>query len=148
MIPFAIPLALKTLPWKWIGIGAGVLAALLALWWLYSAIYDAGASSVQKKWDDAVRAAKAKAQADSWALVGDINQIDTSVQAGKTATTRLEVKYRDRIVRTAVDVYRDRPGCRAPDGLWRANDQLAGEYATVAKLGVLVLRSPDATGQR
>lgn len=95
----------------------GVIGVLLALWWAYSAIYDAGAASVQKKWDDAVRAAEAKAQADSWALVGDINQIDTSLSADFAETQKTRTIYRDRIRTVAVDRYLNRD-CDLPDGVW------------------------------
>ena len=127
---------------------AGAIAVLLALWWAVSGLVNHGRMLERAEWQARQRDAEAKAQADSWALVGDINQIDTSVQAGKTATTRLEVKYRDRIVRTAVPFYRDNPHCRAPDGLWRANDEYADQLGAVAKLPVGTLRGPDEAGRR
>ena len=133
--------------WGWLRYVLAGVGVLLALWWAYSAIYDSGVSAERNRWEARQRAAEAKTQADSWALVGDINAIDASVTAGKAETTRIEVKYRDRIIRTAVDVYRDRPDCRVPDGLWRANDEYADQLGAVAKLGVLVLRAPDEAGQ-
>lgn len=117
MIPFAIPLALKTLPWKWIGIGAGVIAVLLGLWWLVDSIGDAREEKVRAEYEAAQRAAEAKAQADSWTLVGNINDIDTSLSADFAQTQQTRTIYRDRIRTVAVDVYRDRQ-CDLPAGVW------------------------------
>ncbi len=121
------------------------IAVLLALWWALSAIYDAGAASVQKKWDDAVRAAEAKAQADSWALVGDINQIDATV--AKTVET---IRYvpRDKPRTVAVEVARDLPCLHVPDRLLNATNQYTRDLATAAGHRVIPLPSPDAAEGR
>lgn len=147
MIPFALPLALKTLPWRLIGIGAGVIAILLALWGVYSHVWHKGYDKANAEWNERQRAAEAKAQADSWALVGNINEIDATATAAKTETSKIEVKYRDRIIRTAVDVYRDRPDCRPPAELWRANDDYARDLATASGLGVSALSGREGAGQ-
>ena len=147
MIPFAIPLALKTLPWRLIGLAAGVLAVLLCLWGLYSLIWQKGYDAADQKWKDAQESAEAKAQTDSWALVGNINEIDATATAAKTETSKIEVKYRDRIIRTAVDVYRDRPDCRPPAELWRENDEYARDLAAASGLGVSALSGREGAGQ-
>lgn len=117
----------------------GGIAVLVALWWAHSAIYSAGYDKANAEWTERQRAAEAEAQADSWALVGNINEIDATATVAKAETSKIEVKYRDRIIRTAVDVYRDRPDCRPPAELWRANDDYARDLATASGLGVSAL---------
>ncbi len=141
MIPFAIPLALKTLPWKWIGIGAGVLAVLLALWATYSAIYDAGAASVQKKWDDAVRAAEAEAAADTKLLNEAIAEIDTSVTIDMEAINAVRTVYRDKVRTVAIAA--DRPDCAVADGLLSQINAAAGDYARAAGAGSPAVRHAE-----
>ncbi len=142
MIPFAIPLALKTLPWKWIGIGVGALVLIGMLWWAisatYSAIYDAGAASVQKKWDDAVRAAEAKAAADTALLNEAIAEIDTSVTIDMEAINAVRTVYRDKIRTVAIAA--DRPDCAIADGLRAQINAAASDYATAAGAGNAAVR--------
>ena len=111
-------------------------------------IWLAGYDKANAEWEARQRAAEAEAQADSWELVGNINDIDTSVAAGKAETTKAEVKYVPKIIRTAVPFYRDNPVCRPPDGLWRANDEYADNLAAASRLSVGVLLPADEAGQR
>lgn len=129
MIPFAIPLALKTLPWKWIGIGAGVLAVLLCLWGLYSLIWQKGYDAADQKWKDAQESAEAKAQTDSWALVGNINEIDTSTQQ---TVEKIRAVPRDKPRTIAIEVARDLPCLRVPDRLLDATNQYTSDLAAAS----------------
>lgn len=108
---------------------AGAIAVLLALGWLYTRIYDAGAASVQKKWDDAVRAAEAKAQADSWVLVGNINQIDTTTIQ---TVEKIRAVPRDKPRTVAIEVARDMPCLRVPDRLLDATNQYTRDLAAAS----------------
>jgi hypothetical protein len=148
MIPFAIPLALKTLPWRWFMYGAAALAVLLACWWVVDAIGDSREEKVRAEYEAAQRAAEAKAQADSWALVGDINAIDASVTAGKANTKKAEDRYAAVIQGEAAVFYLANPDCRPPYRLWWANDQLARELATASGLSVSALSGDQGAGQR
>ena len=131
MLPFALPLALKALPWKWLAIAAGAIAVLLALWWLHSAIYSAGQADTQAKWDKAVRAAEAKAAADTVKLHATIAEIDVGVTANMEAISDVRTIYRDRVRTIAVDRYRDRD-CALPDGLRAEINAAAAGYAAAA----------------
>lgn len=140
----AIALRLLLTYWKQLLAGIGVIGAL---WWAYSAVYGRGYDAADQEWKAVQEAAEAKAQTDSWALVGNINEIDATATAAKTETSKIEVKYRDRIIRTAVDVYRDRPDCRPPAELWRANDEYARDLAAASGLGVSALSGREGAGQ-
>jgi len=103
--------------WPWLRYVAGGIAVLIALGWLYSAVWNRGYEAADDKWKAAQRAAEAKAQADSWALVGNINALDVSLSADMAETQKARTLYRDRIRTVAVDVYRDRQ-CDLPDSVW------------------------------
>lgn len=109
---------------------AGVV--LLAIWWAWSAIYDAGAASVQAKWDAAVRAAEAEASADTIQLQDAIAAIDQGVTTDMEAIDAVRTVWRDKVVYKAVDVYRDNPDCRAPDWLLGEINGAAAAYAAAA----------------
>ena len=79
MIPFAIPLVLKNLPWRWIGAAAGVIAVLLACWWIVDAIGDSREEKVRAQYEAAQRAAEANAAADTKLLQDPIPEIDTGI---------------------------------------------------------------------
>lgn len=79
MIPTAL-LAARTLPWKWIGIAAGALIVIGAVWWRIDAYGDArekaGRDDVQQAWDKDAREreraytalqASYRAQEQAWA---------------------------------------------------------------------------------
>lgn len=131
MIPFAIPLALKTLPWKWIGIVAGAIGVLLAVWWVVDSIGDAREEKVRAEYEAAQRAAEAKAAADTKLLQDAISEIDQDVTADMEAIENVRTIYRDRVRTVAVDRYRDRD-CTVPDGLLTEINAAAGDYARAA----------------
>jgi hypothetical protein len=145
MIPFAIPLALKTLPWKWIGIGAGVIAVLLCLWGVYSHVWHKGYDKANAEWTERQRAAEAKAAADTKLLQEAIAEIDTGVTLDLEAIANVRTVWRNKVVYKAVDVYRDRPDCRIPDGLRAEINAAAGEYAAVAGTGNAALPTAKPT---
>jgi len=134
MIPFALPLALKTLPWRWIGIGAGVIAVLLALWGVYSHVWHKGYDKANAEWTERQRAAEAKAAADTKLLNDAIAEIDTSITVDMEAINAIRTVYRDRVRTIAVDRYRDRD-CALPDGLRAQINAAAGDYAATARSG-------------
>jgi flagellar biosynthesis regulator FlaF len=134
MIPFAIPLALKTLPWRWIGIGAGVIAVLLALWGVYSHVWHKGYDKANAEWTERQRAAEAKAAADTKLLNDAIAEIDQSITVDMEAINAIRTVYRDRVRTIAVDRYRDRD-CALPDGLRAQINAAAGDYAATARTG-------------
>ena len=134
MIPFAIPLVLKTLPWRWIGIGAGVIAVLLACWWAVDSIGDVREEKVRAEYTEAQRAAEAKAAADTKLLQDAIAEIDTGITVGMEAINAIRTVYRDRVRTIAVDRYRDRD-CALPDGLRAQINAAAGDYAATARSG-------------
>lgn len=112
---------------------AGAIAVLLALGWLYSAIYDAGAASVQKKWDEAVRAAEAKAAADTIQLQDAMAGIDTSITIDLEAINAVRVVYRDRVRTVAIAA--DRSDCAIADSLRAEINAAARDYAAAARPG-------------
>ena len=130
---------------KWLAYAAGVIAVLLALWAAYSAIWQSGYDEADAKWKDAQRAAEAKAQADSWTLVGDINAIDATV--AKTVET---IRYvpRDKPRTVAVEIARDLPCLHVPDRLLDATNQYTRDLAAAAGHRVIPVPSPDAAGGR
>jgi hypothetical protein len=135
MIHFAIPLVLKTLPWRWIGIGAGVIAVLLCLWGVYSHVWHKGYDKANAEWTERQRAAEAKAAADTKLLQDAIAEIDTNITVDMEAINAIRTIYRDKVVYKAVDVYRDRPDCRIPDGLRAQINAAASDYAATARSG-------------
>jgi hypothetical protein len=135
MIPLAIPLALKALPWRWIGIGAGVIAVLLACWWAVDAIGDSREEKVRAEYDAAQRTAEAKAAADTKLLQSAIAEIDTNITIGMEAINAVRTVWRDKVVYKAVDVFRDNPACRVPDGLLSEINAAASDYARAARPG-------------
>ena len=145
MIPFAIPLALKTLPWRLIGLAAGVLAVLLCLWGLYSLIWQKGYDAADQKWKDAQESAEAKAQTDSWALVGNINEIDTSTQQ---TVEKIRAVPRDKPRTIAIEVARDLPCLRVPDRLLDATNQYTSDLAAASGHRVIAVpASGNAAGR-
>lgn len=116
--------------WGWLKYALGAIAVLLALWWAYSAIYDVGAASVQKKWDDAVRAAEAKAVQDTIQLQDAIAGIDADVTIDLEAIENVRVVYRDKIRTVAIAA--DRPDCAIADGLRAQINAAASDYAAAA----------------
>jgi hypothetical protein len=113
--------------WGWLRYVLAGVGVLLALWWLVSALVDHGRSLERAEWEARQRAAEAKAQADSWNLVGDINAIDVSLSADFAETQKTRTIYRDRIRTVAVDRYVDRD-CDLPASVW--NDLNAVRAAT------------------
>ncbi len=132
MIPFAIPLALKTLPWRWIGLGIGVLAVLLCLWGLYSLVWQRGYDAADQEWKAAQEAAQAKAAADTKLLNDAIAEIDAGIAIDMEAIENVRVVYRDRVRTIAQDVYRDNPECAIPSRLLGDINAAAQGYAAAA----------------
>lgn len=131
MIPFAIPLALKALPWRIIGIAAGAIAVALAVWWLVDAIGDAREEKVRAEYEEAKRAAEARAAADTAALHQAFAEIDADVAVNMEAIENVRTIYRDKVRTVAVEVYRDR-GCDLPRSLLSEINAAAGDYARAA----------------
>jgi hypothetical protein len=129
MIPFAIPLALKTLPWKWIGIGAGVIAVLLACWWVVDSIGDSREEKVRAEYEAAQRAAEAKAAADTKLLNDAIAEIDTSITVDLEAIRHVP---RDKPRTIAIEVTRDLPCLHVPDRLLDATNEYTRNLATAS----------------
>jgi len=129
MIHFAIPLALKTLPWRWIGIAAGVIAVLLACWWVVDSIGDSREEKVRAEYDAAQRAAEAKAAADTKLLQDAIAEIDTGITVDLEAIANVRTRWRDKVIYKAVDVFRDNPDCRIPGSLLGEINSAASGYA-------------------
>ena len=145
MIPFAIPMALKALPWRAILIGAGVLAVLFAVWRGVDAIGDAREEKVRAEWDASVRAAEAKAAADTAALVGDISIIDTTTM--QTVEKIREVP-RDKPRTVAVEVTRDLPCLHVPDRLLNAANEYTNNLAAASGHRVIPVPAADAAEGR
>lgn len=132
---------------RYIAIGAGILAVLGLLWWAVSALVDHGRSLERAEWEARQRAAQAKAQDDSWEIVGAFGEIDTRTNVVHQETGKAEIIYVPKIIRTAVEFYRDNPVCRPPAGLWRANDEYAAQLSTASGIGLGSLRGPEDAGQ-
>jgi hypothetical protein len=141
MIPFAIPLALKTLPWKWIGIGAGVLAVLLCLWGLYSLIWQKGYDAADQEWKVAQQAAQAKAAADTKLLNDAIAEIDQSITIDMEAIRHVP---RDKPRTIAIEVARDLPCLYVPDRLLNATNQYTHDLATASGHRLEAVPAADA----
>lgn len=118
---------------------AGAIAVLLALWWAYSAIWDAGYDKANAEWEARQRAAEAKAQADTKLLNDAIAEIDTGVTIDMEAIANVRTIYRDRVRTIAVDRYRDRD-CAVPDGLLGEINAAASDYAAATGSGSPAVR--------
>ena len=110
----------------------GGIAVFVALWWAYSAIWNAGYDEASAEWEARQRAAEAKAAADTKLLNEAIAEIDTGITIDLEAINAVRTIYRDKVVYKAVDVYRDRPDCALPDGLLREVNFAASAYAASA----------------
>lgn len=110
----------------------GAVIAVAGLWALYSAIYDAGAASVQKKWDDAQRAAEAKAAADTIQLQDAMAGVDTGITIDLEAIANVRTIYRDKVRTIAVDAYRGSAACDVPGRLLEQINAAASGYASAA----------------
>ena len=128
----AIALRLLLTYWKQLLAGIGVIGAL---WWAYSAVYGRGYDAADQEWKAAQEAAEAKAAADTRLLQDAIAEIDTNLTADMEAVTNVRTLWRDRVLYKAIDVFRDNPDCRIPDGLRAEINAVAGEYAAVAGAG-------------
>lgn len=137
MIPFAVPAVLQSLPWKWLGIGLGALAVIGVVWWVVDSIGDSREEKVRAEYEAAQRAAEAKAAEDTRALQDAVAEIDANVTFDIGAIHEVRTIWRDRIEHKAVDVFRDRPGCRLTDELRNDTNQYATELARTAGLGVV-----------
>ena len=141
-------IALLRLAWtfrRYIAIAAGVIALIGALWWAVDAIGDAREEKVRAEYDARDRAAEAQAQADSWKLVGDIHQIDTTLV--QTVEKIREVP-RDKPRFVAVEVARDLPCLRFPDRLLDATNQYTRDLAAASGHRILTVPSADGTEGR
>lgn len=118
--------------WKLIGIGLAGVALLATLWGAYSAVWQRGYDSAQRKNDALQRSAEAKAAADTILLQDHMAGIDASVQIDMEAINAVRTVYRDKVVYKAVDVFRDNPACRVPDGLLAEINAAAQGYAAAA----------------
>ncbi len=118
--------------WKLIGIGLAGVALLAILWGAYSAVWQRGHDSAQRKNDALQRAAEAKAAADTILLQDHMAGIDASVQIDMEAINAVRAVWRDKVVYKAVDVFRNNPDCRVPDGLLAEINAAAQGYAAAA----------------
>jgi hypothetical protein len=116
---------------RWFIYGAGVIAVLLACWWVVDSIGDSREEKVRAEYDAAQRAAEAKAAADTAALNAAIAEIDTGITIDMEAINAVRTVYRDRVRTVAVDRYRDRD-CAVPGGLLSDINAAAASYAAAA----------------
>lgn len=133
--------------WAWVKyilIAGFVVVAFLAY---RSSLIEHGRELERAEWKARQQAAQAKAQADSWEIVGKFGEIDTSVATIHQETAKAEIIYVPKIIRTAVEFYRDNPVCRPPDRLWRTNDEYAAELARSAGISTSPLRGDKDAGQ-
>ncbi len=114
---------------KWFAYGAAAIAAIAALWWALSAIYDAGVSAERARWEKAQEAAEDKAAADFIQLVDDFAAIDTT-----TIQTVEKIRYvpRDKPRTIAIEVARDLPCLSVPDRLREATNQYTRDLSTAS----------------
>jgi len=119
---------------KWIFLGAGVIAVLLALWGVYSHVWHKGYDKANAEWTERQRAAEAKAAEDTRLLNEAIAEIDTGITIDMEAINAVRTVYRDRVRTIAVDRYRDRD-CALPDRLRAEINAAASEYAATARSG-------------
>lgn len=125
-------------------IGAAI-AVLLALWGLYSHVWHKGYDAADQKWKAAQRAAEAKAAADSWALVGNINEIDTSTQQ---KVEKIRAVPRDKPRTIAIEVARDLPCLRVPDRLLNSTNQYTRDLAAASGHRIVAVPAADGTEGR
>lgn len=118
---------------RWFIYGAGVIAVLLCLWGVYSHVWHKGYDKANAEWTERQRAAEAKAAADTKLLQDAIAEIDTNLTVDLEAIANVRTRWRDKVIYTAVDVYRDNPDCRIPAGLLSEINAAAGDYARVAR---------------
>ena len=117
---------------RWFMYGAGVIAVLLGLWGVYSHVWHKGYDKANAEWTERQRAAEAKAAADTRLLQDAIAEIDTNLTADMEAVNAVRTIYRDKVVYKAIDVFRDNPACRVPDGLLAEINAAAQGYAAAA----------------
>ena len=114
---------------RWFIYGAGVIAVLLALWWVVDSIGDSREEKVRAEYEAAQRAAEAKAAADTALLQDAIAEIDQGITVDMEAITNVRTIYRDKVRTVALDVYRDNPACDVPRGLLEQINAAASGYA-------------------
>jgi hypothetical protein len=146
---FLIKLLLRWgVPQKFASIAAdGIVLFLIAgaLWAVHSHIWHAGYDAANAEWQARQQAVQAKAQADSWKLVGDIHQIDTTLI--QTVEKIREVP-RDKPRYVAVEVARDLPCLRFPDRLLDATNQYTRDLAAASGHRILTVPAADGTQGR
>jgi len=118
--------------WAWLKYVLIAVACLLALWWLYSAVWQRGYDAADEKWKDAQRAAEAKAAADTKLLNEAIAEIDTGITIDMEAVANVRTIYRDKVRTIAVDTYRGSTACDVPGGLLEQINAAAQGYASAA----------------
>ena len=130
---------------RWFMYGAGVIAVLLCLWGVYSHVWHKGYDKANAEWTERQRAAEAKAQTDSWALVGNINEIDTSTQQ---TVEKIRAVPRDKPRTIAIEVARDLPCLHVPDRLLDATNQYTSDLAAASGHRVIAVpASGNAAGR-
>lgn len=112
--------------------GAAALAVLLALWAVYSAVWQRGYDAADQEWKAAQEAAQAKAAADTKLLNDAIAEIDQSITIDMEAIANVRTIYRDKVRTVALDVYRDNPACDVPGRLLEQINAAAQGYAAAA----------------
>ena len=117
--------------WKLIGIGLACVALLASLWGAYSAVWQRGYDSAQRKNDALQRASEAQAARDTAALYRAINAIDETITIDTQAIGYVRTVYRDKIKAIAVDVFRDRD-CVLPDRLLEQINAASQAYGAAA----------------
>lgn len=137
MIPFALPVALKTLPWKWLGIGAAVLAVVGVAWWRIDSYGDArektGREAVQAEWDKDILAraeifaemqARYRQQEQEWQAKADAARQERSDEDARTIAglERTLRSLQNRPERPAL------PGASPPPDPDQASDYRTGAF--------------------
>jgi hypothetical protein len=117
---------------QWFVYGAGVIAVLLAVWWVVDSIGDSREEKVRAEYEAAQRAAEAKAAADTKLLNDAIAEIDTGITVDLEAIANVRTRWRDKVIYKAVDVFRDNPDCRIPFGVLSDINSAASGYAASA----------------
>ena len=117
--------------WKLIGIGLAGVALLASLWGAYSAVWQRGYDSAQRKNDALQRASEAQAARDTAALYRAINAIDETITIDTQAIGNVRTVYRDKIKAIAVDVFRNRD-CVLPDRLLEQINAASQAYGAAA----------------
>lgn len=137
MIPFALPVALKTLPWRWIGIGAAALAVAGMIWWSIDSYGDrrftAGKAEVQEAWDKDILAraeifaemqARYRQQEQEWQVKANAARQERSDEDARTIAglERTLRSLQNRPERPAV------PGASPPPDPDQASDYRTGAF--------------------